>query len=69
MVHIPIKNFFATHHSIQFFNIREFIGPNINAIKEKWMLSDMLWAPRFTSSKYVMKTRGSEEYIYEIIEL
>ncbi len=57
------------HHSIQFFDIRELTRPNINAIIEKWMLSDMLWAPRFTSFKYVMKTRGSEEYIYEIIEL
>jgi hypothetical protein len=47
MVHIPIKKFFATHHSIQFFNIRKFIGPDINAIIEKWMLSDMLWALGF----------------------
>jgi hypothetical protein len=28
----------------------------------------MLWAPRSMSSKYVMTTRGSEEYIFEITE-
>jgi hypothetical protein len=33
------------------------------------MPSDMLWAPRFTGFEYVMRTKGSEQYIYEIIEL
>jgi hypothetical protein len=33
------------------------------------MPSAMLWAPRFMGSTYVMRTRGSEEYIFEIIEL
>jgi hypothetical protein len=28
---IQINKLFATHHLIQFFNIREFIRPNINA--------------------------------------
>jgi hypothetical protein len=46
---IPIKNFFAMHHLIQFFVRREFTRPNINALIEKWMPNDMLWAPRFTS--------------------
>jgi hypothetical protein len=29
----------------------------------------MFWAPRFTCSKYVMKTKGNEKYIYNIIGL
>jgi hypothetical protein len=29
---IPIRNFFATHHSIQFLDIKRFIGPNINVL-------------------------------------
>ncbi len=62
------KESFATHHSIKFFNIREFTRPNINALIEKWMPSDMLWAPRFTGSEYVMRTKGGEEYIYKMIE-
>jgi hypothetical protein len=33
------------------------------------MPSDMLWAPMFVGSKYVMETRGSEQYISKIIEL
>jgi hypothetical protein len=66
---ILIKNFFVTHHLIQFLDIREFTRPNLNELIEKWMPSDMLWAPRFMGSKYVMKTRGSEEYIFEITEL
>jgi hypothetical protein len=32
------------------------------------MPNDMLWAPRFTGSKYIMKTRGSKEYMSKIIE-
>ncbi len=32
------------------------------------MPSDMFQAPRFTNSKYVMRTKGSEEYIFELIE-
>ncbi len=28
----------------------------------------MLWAPRSMSFEYVMRTRGNEEYIYELIE-
>jgi hypothetical protein len=32
------------------------------------MPSDMLWAPRFTGSEYVMRTKGGEEYIYKMIE-
>jgi hypothetical protein len=32
------------------------------------MPSDMLWAPRFTSSEYVMRTKGVEEYISKMIE-
>jgi hypothetical protein len=32
------------------------------------MLNDMLWAPRFTGSEYVMKTRGNEEYTSKIIK-
>jgi hypothetical protein len=38
---IPIKKVFATHHSIQFLNRREFTRPNINALIKKWMPSDM----------------------------
>jgi hypothetical protein len=64
---ILIRNFFATHHSIQFLDKRKFTRPSINALIEKWMPSDMIWAPRFTGSKYVMRTRESEEYIFEII--
>ncbi len=65
---IPIKKVFATHHSIRFLDKREFTRPNINALIEKWMSSDMLLAPRFIGFKYVMRTRRSEEYIYEIVE-
>ncbi len=36
------------HDSIRFLDKREFIKPNINALIEKWMPIDMLWAPRFT---------------------
>jgi uncharacterized membrane protein len=39
---IPIKNFFTTHHSIQFLDKRKFTRPNSNALIEKWMPSDML---------------------------
>jgi hypothetical protein len=39
-----------------------------NALIEKWIPSDMLWAPRSMGSEYVMKKRRSEEYISEIIE-
>ncbi len=38
---IPIKNFFAMHHSIQFLDKKEFTRPNINALIEKWIPSDM----------------------------
>jgi hypothetical protein len=31
---IPIKKFFAMHHSIQFLHIKKFIRPNINALKK-----------------------------------
>jgi hypothetical protein len=65
---IPIRKVFATHHSIQFLEKREYTKPNINALIEKWMPSDMLWAPRSTGSLYVMRTKGNEEYIFEIIE-
>jgi len=33
------------------------------------MRSEMLWAPRFMGSKYIMKTRGSKEHMSKIIEL
>jgi hypothetical protein len=65
---IHIKKVFATHHSIQFLNIIEFTRPNINALIEKWMPSDMLWAPKFAGFEYVMRTKGSEKYISKIIE-
>ncbi len=32
------------------------------------MPSDILWALRFTSSEYVMRTRGNEKYLCHIIE-
>jgi hypothetical protein len=32
------------------------------------MPSDMLWAPRFMGSKYIMKTKGSKEYMSMIIK-
>ncbi len=64
---IPIKNFFAMHHLIQFLDRRKFTRPNNNALIKKWMPSDMLWAPRSTSFEYVMRPR-SEEYIFEMIE-
>jgi hypothetical protein len=32
---ILIRKFFATHHSIQFLDKREFTRPNINALIEK----------------------------------
>jgi hypothetical protein len=66
---IPIKKVFAMHDSIRFLDKREFTKTNINALIEKWMPIDMLWAPRFMGSEYVMRTKGSEEYISEIIEL
>jgi len=66
---ILIKNFFAMHHLIQFLDRREFTRPNINVLIKKWMPSDMLCAPRFTSFEYVMRPRRSEEYIFEMIEL
>jgi hypothetical protein len=56
------------HHLIQFLDVRKLTRPNFNALIEKWMLSDMLWAPRFMDSKYVMRARGDEEYIFEIIK-
>jgi hypothetical protein len=62
------KNVFATHHSIQFLDKREFARSNINVSIEKWMPSDMFWAPRSIGSEYVMKIRRNEEYIFEIIE-
>ncbi len=37
---ILIEKAFATHHSIQFLDKREFNRPNINALIEKWMPSD-----------------------------
>ncbi len=66
---IPMKKVFVPHHSIQFLDRRKFTRPNINALIEKWMPSDMFWAPRFTCFEYVMRTKGSEKYIYSIIEL
>jgi hypothetical protein len=66
---ILIKKVFATHHLIQFLDKRKLTKPNINALKKKWMSSDMFWAPRSMGSKYVMRTRGSEEYISKIIQL
>jgi hypothetical protein len=33
------------------------------------MPSDMLWAPRFRGSKHVLRTKGNEEYMFEIFEL
>jgi hypothetical protein len=32
------------------------------------MPNNMLWAPRFTSFEYVMRTRGNKEYMFKIIE-
>jgi hypothetical protein len=56
------------HHLIRFLDKREFTRPNINVLIKKWMPSDMLWAPRFTSFEYVMRPRRSEEYIFKMIE-
>jgi len=64
-----MKKVFVPHHSIQFLDRRKFTRPNINALIEEWMQSDMFWAPRFTCFEYVMRTKGSEKYIYSIIEL
>jgi len=58
---IPIKNFFVKHSLIQFLDMKIFTKPNLNALIEKWMPSDMLWAPRFMGFEYVMKTRRNEE--------
>jgi len=33
------------------------------------MPSDMLWAPRFRGFRHVLRTKGSEEYMFEIFEL
>jgi hypothetical protein len=33
------------------------------------MSGEMFWAPRFMGSKYIMKTRGSKEYMSKTIEL
>jgi hypothetical protein len=42
---ILIKKFEITHHIIiNNNNNKEFTRPNINALKEKWMWSDMFWA-------------------------
>jgi hypothetical protein len=60
---IPIKKTFATHHSIQFLDIKEFTRPDINALIEKCIPSDVFWATRSISSEYVMRTKGSEIYI------
>ncbi len=62
------KKVFATHHSIQFLDKTKFTRPNINASIEKWMPSDMFWALRSTCFEYVMRIKGNEEYIFEIIE-
>jgi hypothetical protein len=62
------NEFFSNASLNSFLDKRKFTRPNINALIEKWIPSDMLWAPRFTSLKYVTRTRGSEEYISEIIE-
>jgi hypothetical protein len=32
------------------------------------MPNDMLWAPRFMGSKYVMRTKENEEYIEKKLE-
>jgi hypothetical protein len=34
------------HHIIQFLDRREYTKPNINALLEKWMSSNMFWAPQ-----------------------
>jgi hypothetical protein len=39
---IFIKEIFVTQHSIQYLDRRESAKPNINALIEKWMPSDML---------------------------
>ncbi len=41
---ILIKKFEIAHHIIKKFNKKEFTRPNINALIEKWMWSDMFWA-------------------------
>jgi hypothetical protein len=43
---ILIKKFEITHHIINNNNNnnKEFTRPNINALIEKWMWSDMFWA-------------------------
>jgi hypothetical protein len=66
---IPVKKGFATHYSIQFLVKRNFTRPNINALIEKWMPSDMLSTPRSTGSEYVMRTKGNDVYISKMIEL
>jgi hypothetical protein len=52
---IPIKKIIATHHNINFFNKKKFTRPNINALIEKWMPCDLLWALRCFNSKYVLR--------------
>lgn len=41
---ILIKKFEIAHHINNNNNNKEFTRPNINALIEKWMWSDMFWA-------------------------
>jgi len=50
-----------------FFWYKKSTRPNINALIEKWMLCDLLWAFRCPNSKYVLRLKGNEKYHYEEI--
>jgi len=66
---ILIKKITGTYHNISLFNKKEFTRPNINALIEKWMPCDLLWAFRCLNFEYVLTLRGNKEYCYEEIML